>query len=75
MSLEEKLSALGEDRSKNVSGLKDPNLLVEEVETIKQEMSLCIKNVVSMVEQASLVDDMPKDIQSVYLQLKKEAKV
>ncbi len=67
MKLEEKLDLL---ESRAANSMKDPNLLTE-LESLKLEKSSLLKKIVSEIEDGGLVNDMPKDIASVYFQIKK----
>ena len=69
LKLEEKLDLL---QSAVANSMKDPNLSTE-LEALKQAKSSLLKKIVSEIEDSGLVNDMSKDIASVYLQIKKNA--
>ncbi len=70
LKLEVKLDSL---QSKISNGLTDPNISSEE-EILKEEMCLHVKKVISTIEENNLVSDMPKEIESVYMELKAQEK-
>lgn len=67
LKLEEKLESL-EHAPAGIS--QDPNLL-SEIQVLKQDIGTRLKKIVSSVEESGLVKDMPKEIQSVYMEIKK----
>lgn len=68
VSLEDKLNSLPKQSS---DGVENPNSTLEK-QVLKEEMNEHLKKIISTIEENHLVDDMPKDIASVYAQLKKE---
>jgi hypothetical protein len=68
LTLEDKLNSLPKQSSNDI---EDPNATSEK-QVLKEEMSGHLKKIISTIEENHLVDDMPKDIASVYAQLKKE---
>ena len=57
-----------EGRTVNV--VEDPNIS-SELDVLKQEKITLLKKIISQIEDGGLVNDMPKDIASVYFQIKK----
>jgi hypothetical protein len=68
IALEDKLNSLQNQPS---SGVEDPNSTSQK-QLLKNEMSSHLMKIISTIESSDLVNDMPREIESVYLQLKKQ---
>ncbi|MCL5068361.1 MAG: hypothetical protein M1368_08435 [Thaumarchaeota archaeon] len=69
LKLEEKLDSLVEQPT---STEQDPNLASER-DILAQELKTRLRKIVDSIEQSGLVNEMPKEIESVYLELKSDA--
>ncbi len=69
LKLEEKLDSLVVQPA---STEQDPNLASER-DILAQELKTRLRKIVDSIEQSGLVNEMPKEIESVYLELKSDA--